>query len=601
MAIPDGSMHPSQSIADRINAIRHRLDTPVHIAFLVIFRIAFGLLIALDMFWYFRHGFIATYYIEPTFTFTYFGFSWVQPLPGSGMYLVFALVGLSGLLMAAGWHYRLASLIFVAGFSYLFLIDQTLYLNHNYMIILIGLIMTAMPAHRAFSVDAWRGRVAVCATAPSWCLWWLRAQIGLVYFYGGVAKINPDWLRGEPLRMWLAGRRDMAVIGPWLDTEFTVYFFSYGGLFFDLLIAPLLLFRRTRIPSLIACVFFHLTNAMVFDIGIFPWLMLATTFLFFPPDTIARWLPAIRSAAPQPSTRPLVFAALTVMAAIQIIAPLRHWWYPGDVAWTEEGHRFSWRMKLRSKHGTLNYRVVDPASGRTVKVPPERFLTSYQTSRMATRPDMILQAAHWLARQGAVEINQPPQVFADAFCSLNGRAPQRLIDPTVDLAAQPRNLGTSPWILPFNRTPIRTPSSRREVPIITPGRAAFAAIPDTPAVRSAVMQRLVQQQIDYLNALNQRMHDEFGVIADGFYTLDGNTIYTLQLKPEWEGRAIQLTSDDPVQLARYFTITPHRSLRQQNEIAHYHHLAREKQQVARRLELLAGLAPPESMHGLETE
>ena len=594
-------MHPSPPISSLFHTIRNRLEAPVSIAFLVVFRIAFGLLIALDMFWYFRHGFIVTYYIAPEFTFTYFGFDWVQPLPGFGIYLVFALVGLSGVLMAAGWRYRMASILFVTGFSYLFLLDQTLYLNHNYMIMLIGLIMTVMPAHRAFSVDVWRGRVKANATAPTWCLWWLRAQIGLVYFYGGVAKLNPDWLRGEPLRMWLAGRRDMPVIGPWLDTEFTVYFFSYGGLFFDLLIAPLLLFRRTRLPSLIACVFFHLTNSTVFDIGIFPWLMLASTFLFFPPDTIARWLPVPRATAPTPPTRPLVFAALAVFAAIQIVAPLRHWWYPGDVAWTEEGHRFSWRMKLRSKQGWLTYRVVDPASGRSVTVPPERFLTEYQSSRMATRPDMILQGAHWLARQAEEEINQRPQVFADAFCSLNGRAPQRLIDPTIDLAVQPRSLLSSAWILPFNPTPIRAPATRREGPIITPDRAVFATVPDTPAKRTEVMQRLLQEQVDRLDAIHQHMGEEFGLTADGFYTLAGNAIYTLQLKPEWEGQSIQLSSDDPEQLATYFTSTLHRSLSTQDEIARYHQLAREKQQVARRLELLADLAPPESVQGLETE
>lgn len=594
-------MRHSSTMVAWMNTWRKELDTPVDIAFLVIFRIAFGLLIALDIFWYFHHGFIATFFIQPEHTFTYLGFGWVKPLPGFGMYLLFSLVGLSGLMIATGWFYRLASIVFVTGFAYIFLIDQTLYLNHNYMIILIGLIMTILPAQCAFSLDARRRRVRSSGTAPRWTLWLLRGQIGLVYFYGGIAKLNSDWLRGEPLRMWLGARRDMPVIGPWLDTEFTVYFFSYGGLLFDLLIAPLLLFRRTRVPALVACAFFHLTNSIVFNIGIFPWLMLASTFLFFPPETVARWLPFKRSSGTLPSTRPSMCAALAVFVIFQLLMPLRHWCYPGDVAWTEEGHRFSWRMKLRSKQGWLQYRVVDPKTGRMAIVRPNDFLTSHQAGRMSCRPDMILQAAHMLVEQGEAELGHRPQVFADAFCSLNGRTPARLIDPSVNLGEQPRNLQASDWIIPLDRANVRDRARTRDVPIITPWRQVFVATTDDPDMRASVMKRLLQQEVDRIGQVNQSLESEFGITANGFYTQSGTSIYALRLKPEFGGKNIQITTEDLEQMKRYFDIHLHREILSQRELERYSHLATMKHQASQRLEMLAEIAPPESVEGLEIE
>ena len=63
-----------------------------------------------------------------------------------------------------------------------------------------------------------------------------------------------------------------------------VYLFSYGGLLLDLFAVPLLLWPRTRNLTYAVTLGFHLMNAQLFNIGMFPWFMICATLLFFPPD-----------------------------------------------------------------------------------------------------------------------------------------------------------------------------------------------------------------------------------------------------------------------------------------------------------------------------
>src|SRR5690606_11851563 len=142
-----------------------------------------------------------------------------------------------------------SALLFFLGISYVFLLEQACYLNHVYLIALLAFLMIFVPAHRAGSVHAWLRPWRRAEVAPACALWLLRAQVGIPYFYAGVAKLNPDWLRGEPLRMWLRDSVDLPVLGPLLVEEWVVYTFAYGGLLFDLLIVPALLWRRTRAPA----------------------------------------------------------------------------------------------------------------------------------------------------------------------------------------------------------------------------------------------------------------------------------------------------------------------------------------------------------------
>jgi len=427
-----------------------KLFRPVDISSTVVFRVAFGAIMLWEVCRYFYFDRIEHHFLAPFFSFKYYGFEWVRAWPGDGMYWHFYVLGALAVLITAGLFYRLASALFFLGFTYIFLLDQALYLNHFYLICLIALILACIPANRAFSLDSLIRPAIRSETVPAWCVWLLRFQVGIPYFFGGIAKLNQDWLTGSPLRDWLAKRGHYPFIGDFLQTEAGAYFFSYGGLLLDLFIVPLLLWRKTRIPAFILAVIFHLTNAWIFNIGIFPWTMIAATTIFFEPDWPRRLLRLSKPIIPdsREATRYSTVALLTLFCLFQILFPLRHFLYPGVVHWTEEGHRFAWHMKLREKKAEAYFSLIYPDTQEKIFINPREFLNRRQYSKMSGRPDMTLQFAYFLADFFEKE-GIRPEVYVDAHASLNGRPSRRLIDPEVDLASAKRNLWPAIWILPL--------------------------------------------------------------------------------------------------------------------------------------------------------
>jgi hypothetical protein len=446
--------------------LRIKFFEPVDISWLAFFRILFGSVMAVEVCRYFLHGWVDTY-SPHEFHFTYYGFEWLRPWPGEGMRIHFAVLGLCAVCIAVGFCYRIAAPLFFLGFTYVFLLDETRYLNHFYLISLTSFLMIFLPAHHAWSIDSWRRPAIRSDVTPRWTLWLMRAQIGIPYLFGGIAKLNFDWLHGEPMRLWLAHREHLPVIGPHVHEEWLVYFFAIGGLLLDLFIVPCLLWRRTRVPAFLAAAAFHLLNSVLFRIGIFPWLMLGATFIFFPPDLPRRALQHLkivrREIAPaeaanahvEPRGRGVVLALVGAYLLAQVLIPFRHFLYPGSVHWTEEGHRFSWHMKLRSKDGDALFYLSSPASGREWKVDPLKLLRPGACEEMVTHPDMILQFSHRLAEQKRREGFADIEVRARVAVSLNGRTPQLMIDPTVDLAKEKRSLRHASWILPLHE-PLRS-------------------------------------------------------------------------------------------------------------------------------------------------
>jgi vitamin K-dependent gamma-carboxylase len=443
----------------RPGRVLHRLFEPVDVASLVAFRVMFGAVAVWEVYRYFDYGWIEAYFVEPVFHFTYFGFDWIRPLPAPGMRLLFLTIGALGAAIAIGAWYRLSAALFFVAFTYVFLIEATRYLNHFYLIALLGLLLTVVPAHRRLSVDAWRtGRRS--ETAPAWSLWLLRAQIGIVYFFGGIAKLNADWLRGEPMRTWLAERTDFPVLGRFFDQEWMVYATSYGALLFDLLVVPALLWRRTRVAALLCAVAFNWMNNELFSIGVFPYLAMAGALLFcdpsWPRTLLARVVPA-RAALPPPlgedsglpTRRKLGIALLVCYLGVQVLVPLRHHLYPGPPSWTENGHQFAWHMKLRDKVGVAAFVAYDPDTGDHWTVDPGDVLEPWQYHKMAVRPELLRQFSHHIAHEFRAQ-GRDVQVFAHAWASLNGRDYRRLVDHTVDLAAEPPRLTPQRWILPLD-------------------------------------------------------------------------------------------------------------------------------------------------------
>jgi hypothetical protein len=427
---------------------------------LAAFRIFFGALMAVAVLRFAAHGWIDELYVTPAYHFPYAGFEWVVPWPRWGMYLHFAVIGLSALCLALGLYTRRAALLFCIAFTYAELLDKAAYLNHYYLVSLLAVLLVAVPASALWSLDARRRGARSArqsATVPAWSYWLLRAQVGIVYLFAGIAKLDADWLlAAQPLTTWLQTFADAPVVGPLLAEPWLARGMSWAGAFFDLTIAGFLSWRRTRAVACAAAVAFHLTVWLLFPIGMFSWIMLAALSVFFAPSWPRRWLaPGHRDLAPAPAQlarRPLprwgLPLALTYLL-LQCLLPLRHLAYPGPVNWTEEGFRFAWRVMLIEKTGQVEYEVRSTGPARRFRVYPRRELTPLQYRMLSTQPDMIQDYALHLARRYRHAGLRDVRVHAHAWASLNGRPAQRLIDPAVDLAAAPRTLAPARWIVPL--------------------------------------------------------------------------------------------------------------------------------------------------------
>jgi hypothetical protein len=459
---PAGARTGAATDADAGPGWTARLFAPVDVASLAAFRIGFGVLMVAHVFQYVPGGLFERYYLHPLVHFKFPGFGWVAPLPEDGLRLVFWGLAAAAAGIALGLYYRLCCALFCAGFTYTFLIDSALYQNHLYLICLVSLLLVFVPAHRAASLDARRRPQLRAATVPAWALWLVRFQVGVPYLFGGLAKLNHDWLvRAQPMKIWFADGSE----GPWrldlLRHDWAAYALSWGGAAFDLAVVPLLVWRRTRLAAYLVAAAFHLANSRLFAIGVFPWLMIWATLVFFPPDwpRRARLLaprPAGGGVAAPPATGPprrrLTVALLGLWLVVQVSMPFRHLRYAGPVDWTELGHAFSWRMKLRDKRGTVRFVAVDRASARVLPlVDLDGVLTKLQRRMLMHDPEMIRQFAHYLGDRLRTAGYPDVEVRAVTSISLNGRPPQPLVRPDVDLAAIGPDAPPSAWIAPLER------------------------------------------------------------------------------------------------------------------------------------------------------
>ncbi|MFW6125415.1 MAG: HTTM domain-containing protein, partial [Pirellulales bacterium] len=274
-------------------SLREQLAAPVDAASLVFFRIAFGAVMLWTAVAHLSNDWVESKFLAPAFLFKYYAFEWVRPWPGVGLYVHFVVMGVLACCVLAGLWYRASVALLFVAWTYVFLLDQSLFLNHHYLMCLLSFLMLFVPAHRCLGVDARRRPWLRADTVPAWSLWLVRAQLAIVYVYGGLTKIDADWLRGAPMRQVLEGHKDLPLLGGLFTQEWFVYGTSYGALLLDLFIVPLLLWRPTRAAAFVAALVFHLSNAYLFPIGVFPWLMIAATTLFFPPDWPRRTLAAV--------------------------------------------------------------------------------------------------------------------------------------------------------------------------------------------------------------------------------------------------------------------------------------------------------------------
>ncbi|MTI21062.1 HTTM domain-containing protein [Fulvivirga sp. RKSG066] len=431
---------------------------------LAAFRIFFGLMMFASIVRFWSYGWIDKLYIQPKFFFSYYGFEFVQPL-GSWTYLLFAVCGLSALLVMVGYQYRMAIVTFFLSFTYIELMDKTTYLNHYYFISILSFLMIFLPANRYFSVDAKRNDLLASEYIPNWSIDAIKLLLVIVYFYAGLAKLNSDWLlEGMPLKIWLPSKYDLPFLGDLLQKQWVIYAFSWGGAIYDLAIPFLLLHRPTRVFAFVLVVIFHVLTRVLFPIGMFPYIMIVSATIFFDANfhnqvlqRLASWFKINKARFDNGKVlvqnwagkHRLKLGLLTLFFVLQLAFPFRHLAYPGELFWHEQGYRFSWRVMLMEKAGYAQFKVVDGVSGQQFYVDNTDFLSAFQEKQMATQPDFILQYAHFLKEHFEQQGHENVEVYVESYVALNGRRSRPYIDPEVNLVPEEESFKNKNWILPF--------------------------------------------------------------------------------------------------------------------------------------------------------
>ena len=427
---------------------------------LAVYRIGFGVLVMFSIARFWFNGWIESLYLEPNFHFSYLGFSWVKPL-GIYTYLIFFICFFSAFFVMLGYKYRISIIILFLSFTYIELMDKTTYLNHYYLVSSLSFLMIFLPCSSYFSLDSKNKK-----KIPKWTIDSLKLMLLIVYLYAGLAKVNSDWLfNAQPLKIWLKTKYTIPLIGDTLlQQDFTYYLFSWGGMLYDIFIPFLLLYRRTRFFAFIMVIIFHVLTRILFPaIGMFPVIMIFSCIIFFDSDVhnkILSFIKKILRIREIESENPEYFSNIKMQKAsllivsiffvLQILFPLRSTLYPGELLWTEQGYRFSWRVMLIEKAGYTSFKVVDNLTGNSELVNNNLYLTKFQEKQMSFQPDMIIEYAHYLADVYSDRGFGDISVYADSYVTLNGRPSQKFINPEVDLTKQKRGFKNKDWILPLD-------------------------------------------------------------------------------------------------------------------------------------------------------
>jgi hypothetical protein len=398
-------------------------------------------------------GWIEDHFTRPVLHFHYFGFSWVKQLDNTSMYVLHLLLIVASIGLMMGWYFRWACLTVFLLFTYFELIDLTYYLNHYYFVSLVALLWCMVPLPKAQN-----------KYTPAWTILIFKAQLAIVYFYAGIAKINYDWLfNALPLKIWLPAGDKLPLIGSLFLLPAMPYIFSWIGMLYDCSIVFFLSNARTRPWAYITVIVFHSITSMLFQIGVFPFVMIGATLIFFSDQwhkKLWSFLASIHLVSKYTFSsnqlnqkkieryppKSLLIVFLSGYFAFQILFPWRYLLYRGNIFWTEEGYRFAWRVMLMEKAGTATFYVKDTKTNREGEVDNRDFLNPHQEKQMAMQPDMILQYAQFLSTYYSNKGVYQPAVRAEVYVTLNGKLSQLLIDPKQNLVGLEDGFSQKKWI-----------------------------------------------------------------------------------------------------------------------------------------------------------
>ena len=417
---------------------------PIHAPGLAAFRFVFAAAMAYDAFAMHARSEMDDFFCTPhRLTFAYRWTPFITPLSCDAMLRLPHVIGAAAILFGSGLLPVVGLLAFAVAYTFLFLAEATRYVNHFYLYSMLGWLLLgaalSSPSRLGFGCRRYQ-------------LYALRLQISFVYFFGGLVKLQREFLvELEPLRSYV--RAAAAHFGadetarPWslALAEPSLRLAAVGACAFDLL-APLALWSpRLRWPAFGVALAFHGLNHFVLfrTIGSFPLVSLATCALFLDAAPAA-------AAAARPSRASLLPLYVTAAhLAVQALVPLRHHWHSADVSWTRLGNEFGWRMMGDTTDGFLQIElgglVVDGAPVRRSVYPvsASRYsdrrarvtVNAHQTQQLLAMPDALEQyvAAEALhACGGATDGCAQLRVTLDCWKSVNGRPYRRFCDPTFD-------------------------------------------------------------------------------------------------------------------------------------------------------------------------
>lgn len=367
---------------------------------------------------------IPIYYLNPEFFIKWDFFQNIPIFKEAILYNLTYILFFSSIFLLIGFLFRFFSLLYLSIYVYFILIEASYYNNHYYFISLLIFILFFTKADNCFSVKNFiqrkRNKV-IEKSVPRWNYSILKFQIFIAYFLAGIVKLNFAWLSTNTFRCVMDYGTEYPKDSLFYHSNFGIYFLTFGGVFFDLIVPLMLLTKRWRLFAIPAILTFHTINAATLNIGVFPYLMAGCTIVFYKADIVDYWKKIIKNLNVKMAFRerfsaeklnkieqkpfsPFVFYFLIVFVVLQLLIPYRHLLIPGNVGWTGEGNSFSWRMKMGLKAPTrFELFVHNKYTGMEYK--PQININPHQYSSLWICPNRIIQVANFVALRTSKQFN----------------------------------------------------------------------------------------------------------------------------------------------------------------------------------------------------
>jgi len=437
-----------------IEKLKNSLFEPKHASALGLFRILFGSLMLIEMLSYLSKDVPGKMFGA---TKIFFPYNFSAFLPDFSADVILAIIYLNIVACVAiiiGKFYRIALTVFLIGLSLIFFSDKSLYNNHIYLFVLLSFILLFVKG------DKW-GTLKhkfKSATIPNWNYLILKLQIVIVYFFGGVSKLTEQWLNGSVARATFENNT-VEFLNRLATNEAAINFIVYGGLFYDLLIGFLLLFKKTRLIVIPVILFFNITNAIMFDdIGIFPYFMIASLLLFYKADLPQKLYDKfiqkhknkkVKIANYTDNNKKLIPYFFGAYLLIQTLLPLRHFLSEGDPDWNYKGHYFSWRMKVQTRDlQTMKFSAISKANQQQFEVKMQEHINFTQYKLLGFDPEASIRYANYLKKYYQKKQRKQVGVYGLIKIELNGSGEFfDMINPQYDLTDASKN-NMEQWLMP---------------------------------------------------------------------------------------------------------------------------------------------------------